>query len=155
MPDNPRINIKVAIKNMQNRLPIDSLKVKKTVLETIMREGAKKNGEITVCFMDDRQIRELNLLYLGSDCPTDVISFDDSLNRKELLADIAVSTQAACRNAKIYKTTALYEMYLYVIHGVLHLLGYDDERKTDRLIMQKRTQDLAKIIVLSPKTYHP
>ena len=99
-------------------------------------------GEITVCFMDDKQIRELNLLYLGCDSPTDVISFNNSADNEKLSADIAISTDTALRNARIFKTKPQDEIYLYVIHGVLHLLGYNDNNKKNKLIMQKKEEFL-------------
>lgn len=83
-------------------------------------------------------------MYLGKNCPTDVISFDISENKDEILADIIISTDTALRNAKIFNTVPIYELYLYVIHGVLHLIGYDDKRKKDRLIMQRKEEFLLK-----------
>jgi rRNA maturation RNase YbeY len=90
----------------------------------LLLEGVKKSGEIT--------------------CSTDVIAFDNSLDKRDetLLGDIAVSTDTAIRNARIYKTTPLYEIYLYVIHGVLHLLGYDDKTQKERKIMQSKADHI-------------
>jgi probable rRNA maturation factor len=89
--------------------------------------------------MPDREIRELNTMYLGRYCPTDVISFDISREKKELIADIAVSTDTAARNAKEYHTSPGFEIYLYVIHGLLHILGYDDVTPKRRKKMEDRT----------------
>ena len=110
----------------------------------MLLEGVKKSGEITLCFINDSEIRELNLMYLSKNCSTDVIAFDNSLDNKEgiLLGDIAVSTDTAIRNARIYKTTPSYEIYLYVIHGVLHLLGYDDKTQKERKIMQSKANHI-------------
>lgn len=92
--------------------------------------------------MPDNQIRELNTLYLGRYCPTDVISFDTSNGKKELIADIAISTDTALRNAKKYSTSPWFEVYLYAIHGLLHVLGYDDATPGTRKKMQERTQGI-------------
>lgn len=134
--------MKVFIKNLQKKIPINAGTIRKIVLRVLSLEKVKKPAEITILFVDNRQIRELNLMYLGRDCPTDVISFDDSLNRRELLADIVVSTDAARRNARIFKTTPLSETYLYVVHGLLHLLGYDDKTRNARKIMQDKAENL-------------
>ena len=79
-------------------------------------------------------------MYLGSDCPTDVIAFDLSATKNEISADLAVSTDTAIRNARIFKTHAGYEVYLYVIHGILHLLGYDDKTAQQRKVMEHKAQ---------------
>jgi len=145
--------VKVIIKNLQKKIPINPNRIRKTVLTVLSLEKIKKPGEITILLVGNRQIREFNLMYRGRDCATDVISFDDSINRKEILADIVISTDTAISNAKIFKTTSLYELYLYVIHGVLHLLGYDDNNKKNRLIMHQKEEYLcSKLFNLTPNT---
>lgn len=136
--------MKITIKNLQDKIPICPKRIKKAILKALSQEGVKKSGEITVCFLNNKEIKELNLMYLGKNSPTDVIAFDNSAHNKKgiLLGDIAVSTDMAIRNARIFKTTPFYEIRLYVIHGVLHLLGYDDKSKKDRLIMHKREEFL-------------
>jgi probable rRNA maturation factor len=138
--------VKVIINNLQKKIPIYPKRIKKAILKTLSKERIKKSGEITVCFVNDKEIRELNLMYLAKNTPTDVIAFDNSSNKKILLGDIAISTDTAIRNARIFKTSNFHEIYLYVIHGVLHLLGYDDTSKKDRLIMQKREEFLLKTL---------
>jgi probable rRNA maturation factor len=124
------------------------------VRKVLSSENVSKAGEITVCFLNDRQIRELNLMYRGCDTPTDVISFDNSIKKETILGDIAVSVDTAIRNARIYKTTPLYELYLYVAHGVLHLLGYDDKNNKDILVIQKKQALLLETLthLLKPNT---
>lgn len=106
-------------------------------------EGAKLSGEITVCFVTDKEIKKINSKYLKNRYPTDVISFDISRDKKELLADIVVSTDTAISNAKIYKTTPLYETTLYVIHGLMHVLGYDDRTSRQIAAMRKKEEEYA------------
>ncbi len=79
-------------------------------------------------------------MYLGRDTATDVIAFDNSVKKGELLADIAISTDTAIRNARSFKTNPLDEVRLYIIHGVLHLLGYDDNNGRNALIMRERQE---------------
>lgn len=130
--------MKVIIKNLQKRIPISPIRVKETVLRALELKGAKIPGEITICFVSDKAIREFNLLYLAKDSPTDVIAFDNSNKKNEILADILVSADTAVRNAGIFKTTPLYELYLYVVHGVLHLLGYNDTTLKQKKIMREK-----------------
>lgn len=78
--------------------------------------------------------------YLDRNAPTDVLAFDLSLAKKpdQALADIIISTQTACRNAEIFKTTPLFEARLYAIHAVLHLLGYGDRTPRQRQLIRKK-----------------
>ena len=101
-------------------------------------EGIKKSGEITVCFVDNKRIRKFNSIYLGQDSPTDVIAFNISESKSEFFADILISTDMASRNARVFKTTPPYEICLYVIHGLLHILGYDHKSIRQKKIMDEK-----------------
>lgn len=78
----------------------------------------------------------LNKKFHSRNTPTDVLAFEITRTNRTLIADIVVSTDTACRNAKKYKTTSSGEAMLYVAHGLLHLLGYRDHYKKDALIMR-------------------
>jgi probable rRNA maturation factor len=146
--------VKIIIRNLQKKIPISprtSARIKKALLKACASEGIKKSGEITVCFVNNQEIKELNLNYLGRNNPTDVMVFDTSASLS-INADIVISTDTAVSHAKIFKTTPLYELYLYVIHGLLHILGYDDETKKDRLIMRKKEASLLNLLHLTPNT---
>ncbi len=144
--------MKIIIRNLQNRIPVNSKKVVKTVQQVLSQEGIKKSGEITLCFVNDAKIKALNLKYLGRNNPTDVIAFDitEPKDKDKIFADIAVSTERAIDNARTFKTSPYFELYLYVIHGILHILGYDDKSKKDKLVMRKREKDILKALNLSP-----
>jgi len=92
--------------------------------------------------VDDKAIREINLLYLGEDRPTDVIAFDLGKGGSEIFADLAVSTDTAVRQARIYKTQPAYEIYLYVVHGILHIMGFDDKTAKKRRLMDEKTRQI-------------
>jgi len=144
--------VRITIINLQNKVPVNSKKVGKTVQKVLSSEGIKKSGEITFCFVNDRKIKELNLKYLGKNNPTDVIAFDIAEPRSfdKIFADIVISTDRAVYNAKIFKTSPLYELYMYVVHGMLHLLGYDDKTKKDKLLMRQKEESLLRTLNLSP-----
>ncbi|MFH1889106.1 MAG: rRNA maturation RNase YbeY [Candidatus Omnitrophota bacterium] len=145
--------MKITIRNLQNKVPVSPKIVIKTVKKVLSSERIRKNGEIAFSFVTDREIRRLNLKYLGKDSPTDVIAFDvaEPVQPGKIFADIVISSERAVDNAVRFKTTALYELYLYVIHGVLHILGYDHREKEDRLMMRKKEAALIKGLFLSPK----
>ena len=136
--------VKIIVRNLQKRIPISPKRIRETVLKTLSLERIDEPGEITILFLKDKETRALNLKYLGCDSATDVITFD--LREKKrmrsgegILVDIAISTDTAVRNARIFKTTPLYEIYLYVIHGVLHVLGYDDKNAKQKKIMEDKS----------------
>lgn len=132
--------MKISVINLQKKVTVGQKRIKKIVRKVLSLEKVRKPGEITVSLVTDSQIRELNTFYLGRYCPTDVISFDISRTNKELIADIAISAETALRNAKKYRTRPLFEIYLYVIHGLLHLLGYNDTTSKKRKKMEVRTR---------------
>lgn len=133
--------MKIAVKNLQKKISIYPKKIKNLALGILSKEGVRKTGEITISFVNDRKIRGLNLRYLGKDRPTDVLAFNITeapYISKDIFADIVISTDTAIRNARIFKTSRPYELYLYVIHGLLHILGYEDKSKKEKTAMHKK-----------------
>lgn len=103
--------------------------------------------------MDDPGIQEINRDYLGKDRPTNVISFamqegDGEGIQPDLLGDVVISADTAARDASEAGTSFESELYFLLLHGILHLLGYDHERgtKEDALIMEKREQEVFALI---------
>jgi probable rRNA maturation factor len=82
-------------------------------------------------------IRRLNRKYHFRDAATDVLAFDLSDGRR-MITDIVISTDTAVRNAKTFKTTPLYENHLYLVHGLLHIFGYDDHDAKGRGMMRRK-----------------
>ncbi len=140
--NNP-LNLTITIKNLQRSIPVDHGKIKETAFKVFRKEGVYEKAALSFFFVTDKKIRELNLRYLGEDRPTDVIAFDSG-SRDHILADIFISTGRAVSQAAVFKTSVLYELYLYVIHGILHILGYDDLCAKDRAVMRKREKSLLK-----------
>lgn len=94
------------------------------------------DGEVSVLIVDDEQIRRLNRDYLGKDRPTNVISF--SMQEGEgagvqplLMGDVVISAQTAARDAAEAGVCFESELYFLLLHGILHLFGYDHERGTE------------------------
>jgi probable rRNA maturation factor len=138
--------VKIIIKNFQNKIPISPKRIKITILEALDSESVKESGDNTVCLVNDKKIKELNRKYLQRNNPTDVLAFNLTGRRSsgKIFADIVVSTDTAIRNAKIFKTNPLYEVYLYIIHGLLHILGYGDKNTKQRKMMQEKADNIIK-----------
>ncbi|MFZ2602775.1 MAG: rRNA maturation RNase YbeY [Candidatus Omnitrophota bacterium] len=141
-PEEKRLQI--IIKNSQKKIRIDSLitqKIIQAINKTISLKCKFSQAQITILLVNDKFISELNLMYLGKASPTDVLTFDiteKKRNKDYLIADIVISTDASVKNAKIYKTRPTQELLLYTIHGVLHLLGFDDATSKQRERMDKK-----------------
>lgn len=138
--------MQVQINSFQRRLKINEQAVK-TVTEKILRAEKKKDYsddfEISINFVNDRRIRIINKEYLNHDSFTDVISFaltegEDSYLCPNMLGDIFISIDTAKKQAKMYESTLDEELLLYLIHGVLHILSYDDIDPDNRKVMKLR-----------------
>lgn len=141
--------MKIAIKNLQKRIPITPKQVraiKKAIHDSCAAAGSRRVAEVSVCILDDAPIRELNLNYLAHDEPTDVLAFDLSQRGEGIRAEIAVSAETAQRNARAFKTLPGGELLLYVVHGMLHVLGYDDSTSAGRRRMQAKAERILRRI---------
>jgi probable rRNA maturation factor len=136
--------VKITIKNLQKTIPINPRRIKDIVLDVLAQEAAKKSGEINLCFITDKEIRKINFRYLGETQATDVLAFDLSDSKDRILADIFISADTAVSNAKIFKSTFFFEIYLYVIHAILHILGYDDQTDQDRSVIRAKEKKYLK-----------
>ncbi len=129
--------------NQNKKRKIDLSRLEK-VAETALKTLGKRRYEITVTFVSNQKIRAVNRKYLKRDRSTDVISFgyagqgDYNKEMKYFLGDVIVSTDKAFQNSGKYGTTIFEETALYVIHGILHLSGYDDISEKDRIVMRRK-----------------
>lgn len=114
------------------------------------------NAELSVVIVTDRMIHGINRRFLGHDYPTDVISFDLSaqeLSRrsrgrvKTVEGEIYVSAVTALRQARERGLDPDQELILYIIHGILHLLGYDDHSARDRKAMRIKEKEIMNAIL--------
>lgn len=98
-------------------------------VEAILKDHDYLQGEISIALVDDPTIRELNKQYLEHDYETDVISFvlDEDPQNASLVGQLIVSTDTAERLAAEVGCAYDQEVLLYVVHGLLHLVGYDDK----------------------------
>ncbi len=110
------------------------------ILSALEEEGilkSKKLDELSVIFCSDDYLLEMNKKYLGHDYFTDVITFDNS-EGNNFSGDIFISVDRVRENAEIYSQQFIDELYRVIIHGVLHLSGYDDGEKSEQELMRSR-----------------
>lgn len=109
-------------------------------------EGAHESTELTISFIQDVQMRELNREYRNIDSTTDVLSFPQNGPQPYLLGDIVISVETAQRNALRYGVTCDQEIIKLIVHGALHLLGYDHKKKKDREVMRSKEDEIKAVI---------
>ena len=106
-----------------------------------------KESSFTIVLSDDEEVRALNKYYRNIDKTTDVLSFEVNNSKVfpiNILGDIIISIPQMKKQAKEYQTGEQRELAFLVIHGLLHLLGYDHETKEDEEIMFKLQEELLK-----------
>ncbi|MFW5803946.1 MAG: rRNA maturation RNase YbeY [bacterium] len=109
--------------------------IKKWIKEVIGKEKYIL-GSINIIFTSRKRIFEINLEYLGHDYFTDIITFEYNENNV-ISGDIFICPEVVHENAGEYKTTLENELLRVIIHGILHLIGYDDQDEKDKANMRK------------------
>lgn len=132
--------VKVIISNDQKETKIPSgirLLIRRCCHAVLEEEGFMDNAEVSVRFVDNDTIHELNREYRNIDRPTDVLSFplgengvyDTNLDTgAKLLGDIVISVEKAIEQAEEYNHSLQREIGFLTVHSMLHLLGYDHEK---------------------------
>jgi probable rRNA maturation factor len=144
--------MKIQIENKQTKIKIQRRKIRSTVLK-LLKIMDSANKEISISFVDDNTIKQLNNHYLQRDHSTNVLSF--SLQEGEygninphILGDIVISTETAQRDAIRGDLSLSEEIDFLIIHGLLHLLGFNHENttKAQTTKMQMKERELFGIL---------
>ena len=106
-------------------------------LKLVAESEIRRLGDISIIFCSDNYILDVNMKYLQPDYFTDIITFDycegDRLN-----GDLFISVDSVRENAAFYETEFENELNRVIVHGVLHLIGYDDHTKEDIAVMRSK-----------------
>lgn len=129
--------------------PLDLSAFERLASFVLDREGAPAMSELSILVVDLDEMAELNLRFRSKEGPTDVLSFpcDDPCvaagpDEPILLGDVVIAPSVAEAQALEYGHTVEEEMNLLLVHGVLHLLGYDHIEDEDATVMQARERTL-------------
>ena len=149
----------------QSDEPVDTLRWTRLAGAVLEAEGVRGDAEVSLLFVDETAMAELNQRFLGHAGPTDVLAFPidedvyegarsaDSLGPgpsvdpelaelPTILGDVVLCPAVARRNAPTHAGTYDDELALLVVHGLLHLLGMDHAEREEAEVMQKREQEL-------------
>lgn len=113
------------------------------------------NGELSLLIVDDPQIERLNKEYLRRNGPTNVIAFPMQTGEfadiaPQLLGDVVISIETAAREGEMAGSSLEDRIIQLLVHGILHLLGYDHEKSEDEALkMEAKSQELLKLLASS------
>jgi probable rRNA maturation factor len=159
-PDKYRIDLT----STQNLLPVNTRQLKHLLTLTLQEEQVE-SAAIDVVIVDDPTIHRVNLEHLEHDYPTDVISFlyetsepQPGQSSRALLrgqglhleGELIVSAETALREAGNFGWDPEKELSLYLVHGLLHLCGYDDLTPEEQRVMRERERSILKILGFTP-----
>ena len=128
------------IRNRQRCRGIDARYLRRVVLHLLRNELAAENFELGIHLVGEAAMIRANEGYLQHEGCTDVITFDHSMSGRDscLHGDLLVCVPEAVRQAKRFRVAWQKEVVRYIVHGILHLLGYDDHKASDRRKMKGR-----------------
>lgn len=106
-------------------------------LKFVAESEAKRLGDISVIFCSDNYILDVNIKYLGHDYYTDIITFD-YCEGDRLSGDLFISIDSVRENASFYGVDFPTELNRVIVHGLLHLIGYDDHSEEDIAMMRSK-----------------
>jgi len=133
--------MRVRAGNSASGYSVDTALVERVAKKIVKAVGAGRPVDLEVLFVSDKYIRILNKRFKGRSCATDVLSFE-----LEDVGSIAISLDTASRNAKTFGTPLHEEALRYVIHGILHLFGYDDDTKLNRTKMAGKEDGILRVL---------
>ncbi len=107
-------------------------------LKTVAGSEMRRIGDVNIIFCSDNYILDVNVKYLGHDYFTDIITFD-YCEKNILSGDLFISVDSVRENASFYGTEFEDELNRVIVHGLLHLIGYDDHTESD--IAQMRSKE--------------
>ena len=123
--------MKIWIRNRQKHIPLNLRKIRRAV-QRILTELGLLEAELSLLFVNDLQIQALNRQYLRRDKPTNVLAFpmrkgEFPTLHPHLLGDLVISVETAKRQSNRFGLGEMEMVILLMIHGILHLIGYDHE----------------------------
>ena len=134
----------VFVANEQNR-SVDEERLSSLTRHVLEIEDVDDDIEVSVLLVTPDHIRQLNSRYAGADHATDVLAFpmmEDEEDESVLLGDVVICPDIAARNARSIGHGLERELDTLVVHGTLHLLGYDHQGKEDRTRMNRRLHEI-------------
>lgn len=159
--------LKVYVKNDQTEVKVPvgiRLLIRRCCQAVLTTEGFEHNAEVSVSFISNKEIRNLNKVYRNKDKETDVLSFPLMTDGKPeeidendfvMLGDVVISLETAVKQAAMYGHSFEREVGFLTVHSMLHLLGYDHEKSPleERIMREKEEAVLEKLGISRDSTF--
>jgi probable rRNA maturation factor len=126
--------MKIRFFNLPGKFPASFFR---KVAKKVLKAEKKEDSVLSIVFVRNAKMRRLNLEYRKKNRPTDILSFPESSNKESYLGEILICLSEVRNNAKIYNQETEQELKRVLIHGILHLLGYDHERKGSKMMRKQ------------------
>jgi probable rRNA maturation factor len=148
---------KIKIRNTQKKIPVNKNFIERLAMQALRIKGVDRY-ELSILFAGKRRMQSLNKRFRKAGRSTDVLAFHmfgekrggrpsaNSLRelkregKLDVLGDVVICPEIAAEYARLYRTTTKYELALYLVHGILHLLGYKDTTARQRALMEKEQE---------------
>jgi probable rRNA maturation factor len=140
----------IDIANHQRLLKLDRLRLRKAARHVLQKHSIE-SAQISIAIVDDPAIHELNRRYLDHDYATDVLSFVLDREAGHLDGEVIASSETAIRVARQRKARPADELLLYVVHGLLHLVGFDDHSAADVRRMRSEEREILSFLDPAPR----
>lgn len=135
-------DVEVELSDTQSHLRVEPSQVA-SIVRTVLAAEGRWRASISIAIVDQAAIHAINRTHLDHDWPTDVISFPLSAPEDEALSgELVVSAEMAAATAAEHGVDPVDELALYIVHGLLHLCGYDDQTEPDAARMRRREGEL-------------
>jgi probable rRNA maturation factor len=130
------------VRNLQRRVRVSVPRIRALGARVLSALGrADREAHVTV--VDDPSIRRLNAAYRRRRAATDVLAFNlESPGPSPLLGEVVISAETAARQARRLRVPVALELDLLVVHGLLHLAGYDDREPHEARLMHQRSREI-------------
>jgi probable rRNA maturation factor len=126
--------MKIRFFNLPRKFPASFFQ---RVAKKVLKAEKKEDSALSIVFVQSAKMRKLNLEYRKKNRPTDVLSFSESANKENYLGEVLICIPEVGNNAKIYNQEFEQELKRVLIHGILHLLGYNHERKGGKMMKKQ------------------
>jgi probable rRNA maturation factor len=146
---------RISVRNLQRKVPVNvaelqkfAAKVLRRCLQLRKREATElsKLRSVFIWLISDRRMSRLHQQFLGEIGPTDVLTFQHG--------EIFVSAETAKRHARLFGNPLVRELQLYIVHGLLHLHGFDDRTPAEARKMKSIQERILRSALSSPKCIH-
>ena len=134
------INLEI-INNFDNTIRLSDKLIKKIIFNVISNESKYTKSNISIIIVDDEYLRNLKIKYFNMDIFTDVITFDLSDDNEVLDAEVYISWDRINENAEKYKQNINNEIKRIIIHGSMHLVGFNDSTKKEIRDMREKEEE--------------